>query len=449
MVIDTEDTITAIASASGGALRGIVRISGSDCLRCVDQCFTVDTTNQSLKEVRLPFLASGTINLPRQGTSLPATLYLWPTSRSYTRQPMAELHTMGSPPLLEAVLAEVCRHGARLARPGEFTLRAFLAGRLDLTQAEAVLGVIDAGSEQQLKTALSQLAGGIAGPLAAVRVRLLDLLAHLEAGLDFVDEDIEFISREKLLKELKAAADQIEKVTAQMQSRGDASRAPRVVLFGLPNAGKSSLLNALAGEEAALVSSIAGTTRDFVSRRVCWEGVELELVDTAGRRGNEEDPIDRASQSAAQAQTANCDLRLWCLEAGTALTEEDSSVGSIPPELRVLTKCDLQSPPHLAGFIPTSSRTGEGIAELRSRITAVLAAQPGDSVASTAARCQESLSLAAATLHRAVSATDEQAGEEFVAAEVRAALDDLGHVLGTVYTEDILDRIFSRFCIGK
>ena len=159
MVIDTEDTITAIASASGGALRGIVRISGSDCLRCVDQCFTVDTTNQSLKEVRLPFLASGTINLPRQGTSLPATLYLWPTSRSYTRQPMAELHTMGSPPLLEAVLAEVCRHGARLARPGEFTLRAFLAGRLDLTQAEAVLGVIDAGSEQQLKTALSQLAG--------------------------------------------------------------------------------------------------------------------------------------------------------------------------------------------------------------------------------------------------------------------------------------------------
>jgi tRNA modification GTPase len=404
-----------------------------------------------LRIIKTPSLVSGRLLLPALANYLPATLYLWPGSRSYTQQPTAELHTVGSPPLLEAVLAEVCRQGARLARPGEFTLRAFLAGRLDLTQAEAVLGVIDAGSEQQLKTALSQLAGGIAGPLAAVRGRLLDLLAHLEAGLDFVDEDVEFISQEELLKELSTAVEQVEHVAGQLRTRGDANSVPRVVLFGLPNAGKSSLLNALAGEEAALVSSVRGTTRDFVSRTVSWEGVELQLIDTAGVDDNTKDPIARESQITAQVQTENCDLRLWCVEADTVPDAEVPFADSLTPELHILTKCDLLNLRQKVSnsFLSTSSRTGEGIAELRRRIAGMLSSQPGDSVASTAARCQESLSLAAATLRRAISAAEEQIGEEFVAAEVRAALDDLGRVLGAVYTEDILDRIFSRFCIGK
>lgn len=456
MVIDTEDTIAAIASPAGGALRGVVRLSGPDCLRCVERCFAAEDANMSLREVRFPSLVVGRISVSQLDSYLPATIYLWPGSRSYTRQPTAELHTIGSPPLLEAVLAEVCRQGARLARPGEFTLRAFLAGRLDLTQAEAVLGVIDAGSEQQLKVALSQLAGGIAGPLAAARGRLLDLLAHLEAGLDFVDEDIEFIGREELLEELSVAASQVEQTAAQMHSRGSANAVPRVVLFGLPNAGKSSLLNALAGEEAALVSDVAGTTRDFVSRRVCWGEVELELIDTAGTDGSAADPITRASQSAAHTQTDNCELRLWCVEAPRAPTADLPTAGSFTPELSVLTKCDLlkQSPVESRislgdSFLPTSSQTGEGIDSLRNRIVELLSSRPGDSVASTAARCQESLALAAAALSRAKSAAEEQTGEEFVAAEVRAALDDLGCVLGAVYTEDILDRIFSRFCIGK
>lgn len=454
MLIDTADTIAAIASPAGGALQGIVRISGPDCLRCVERCFAADDAKLVVREFKVPSLIAGRILLSQLDSSLTATLYLWPGSRSYTRQPTAELHTIGSPPLLEAVLTEVCHQGARLARPGEFTLRAFLAGRLDLTQAEAVLGVIDAGSEQQLKVALSQLAGGIAGPLAAAKGRLLDLLAHLEAGLDFVEEDIEFISREALLKELAAAADQVAQVAAQMQSRGSATSVPRVVLFGLPNAGKSSLLNALAGEEAALVSHVAGTTRDFVSRRVCWEGVELELIDTAGQDGSTEDAIGRESQIAAQTQTANSELRLKCVEARTVAATVFPSVESPTSVLFVLTKCDLlDSSQRESVFgnacIPTSSRTGEGLDSLRRRIIELLTSQPAESVASTAARCQESLVLAATAISRAKSAVEEKAGEEFVAAEVRVALDDLGTVLGTVYTEDILDRIFSRFCIGK
>ncbi len=452
MVIDTEDTIAAIAAAAGGALRGIVRISGPQCMEAVWRIFEpVDAENSRVQLIRLPSVILGQIKLPALETSLPATLYLWPGSRSYTRQPTAELHTVGSPPLLEAVLAEVCRQGARLATPGEFTLRAFLAGRLDLTQVEAVLGVIDAGSEQQLKAALSQLAGGIAGPLFAVRSSLLDLLAHLEAGLDFVDEDIEFISRESLLAELLSAAEQVEKIAGQMQSRGDASRVPRVVLCGLPNAGKSSLLNALAGEEVALVSSVAGTTRDFVSRRVCFEGIELELIDTAGLNDAAADEISTHSQFTARMRSANCELRLWCVESTPASAMESPADDSRAPELRILTKCDRLDPTQSmrSTFLPTSCRTGEGIAELRRRIAAALSSQPGDAVASTAARCRESLALASAALRRAIDAAEGKAGEEFVAAEVRAALDDLGHVLGAVYTDDILDRIFSRFCIGK
>lgn len=450
MVVDTEDTITAIASAAGGAFCGIVRISGPRCVEIVGRIFeAADLDNSQLRVVCRASLFSGEVKLSELETSLPATLYLWPSSRSYTRQPTAELHTVGSPPLLEAVLAEVCRHGARLARPGEFTLRAFLAGRLDLTQAEGVLGVIDATSEQQLKTALSQLAGGIAGPLFAVRSSLLDLLAHLEAGLDFVDEDIEFISREELLAELLTSAEQVERISGQMHSRGDSSRVPRVVLFGLPNAGKSSLLNALAGEEAALVSSVAGTTRDFVSRRVCWEGVELDLIDTAGVDRSAEDKISAEAQAAAHTQSENCDLRLWCVEGTAGAAMEIPPADSLVPVLPILTKCDLLSPPHPAGFLPTSSRSGEGIADLRRRIAAALASQPGDAVPSTAARCRESLTLAAAALRWAIATAEEKTGEEFVAAELRAALDDLGQVLGAIYTEDILDRIFSRFCIGK
>jgi tRNA modification GTPase len=450
MIVDTEDTIVAIASAAGGAMRGIVRISGPRCLELVGRVFESGETEASqVQNVRQASLIQGKIKLPALESFLPTMLYLWPNCRSYTRQPTAEFHTIGSPPLLEAVLAEVCRQGARLARPGEFTLRAFLAGRLDLTQAEAVLGVIDAGSEQELKVALSQLAGGIASPLFAVRGNLLDLLAHLEVGLDFVEEEIEFISRASLLAELLEASEQVERVARQLHSRGNASGVPRVVLCGLPNAGKSSLLNALAGEEVALVSSVAGTTRDFVSWRVCLEGVELELMDTAGLDASSENEIARQAQAAARTQSENCDLRLLCVEAAASTTREVPAADSRAAELHILTKCDLLDSTHPPAFLATSSRTGEGIVELRRRIAAALSSQPADSVASTAARCRESLALAAAALCRAIAAAEEAAGEEFVAAEIRAALDDLGQILGTIYTEDILDRIFSRFCIGK
>jgi tRNA modification GTPase len=454
LTFDLDDTIAAIASAPGGARRGIVRLSGPAVSSIVGQVFR-SPSSQTLEPVQAS-CTRGQLTLPRDLPPVPATLYLWPTERSYTRQPSAELHLPGSPPLLEAALEAVCEAGARLAKPGEFTLRAFLAGRLDLTQAEAVLGVIEARGQADLDASLAQLAGGLARPLHDLRERLLDLLAHLEAGLDFVDEDIEFITAEELTRELAAAASQVQGIAEQLHARGEAGRLPRVVLVGRPNAGKSSLFNALAGGEPAIVSPIAGTTRDYVACRVCVEGVECLLIDTAGD-ADTIGPIAAAAQAAMREQAAQADLTLLCVDRSSPLADSQH-VGS-KLRLVVWTKCDLPMAWALEGrwtdqevhpTISTSSRTGQGIDELRRAIASALGSAPAEAaVAGTAERCRDSLRLAADSLRRAAEAARSGLGEELVAAEVRTALDALGQVVGAVYTEDVLDRVFSRFCIGK
>jgi tRNA modification GTPase len=460
--MDLDDTIAAIASAPGGALRGIVRVSGPRCLTCVEQVFE-PAEERVLSQLRAASCLRGEIRLPRGLGRVPATLYLWPTERSYTHQPSAELHLPGSPPLVEAALEAICTAGARLARAGEFTLRAFLAGRLDLTQAEAVLAVIDARGRAELDVALAQLAGGLAQPLRSLRDELLDLLAHLEAGLDFVEEDIEFIDRKQLETQLAAAAERVDRIAAQMQARGQSGQLPRVVLVGPPNAGKSSLLNCLAGSAAAIVSDIAGTTRDFVARRISLPGgEECLLIDTAGlvadaRPGS----ISDAAQEAARRQIDEADLTLLCLDAAighdhgaVATADPCGAEPARPPQIVVWTKCDSLSPAE-AGRLPmgglkTSSRTGEGRGALRQAIAAALESRRTEPVvAGTADRCRESLRLASAALARARQAAEASVGEELVAAEVRLALDELGLVVGAVYTDDVLDRVFSRFCIGK
>jgi len=460
------DTILALASAPGGGVRGILRLSGSAVGEIVGRTFR---TNDGCAKfdpsaIRRPSVIEGRLDLGNH-LLLPTTLHYWPTSRSYTREPVAELHTVGSPPLLQRGLRVLCEAGARPARPGEFTLRAFLAGRIDLTQAEAVLGVIDAHDERELRTALAQLAGGIAGPLQRLREQLLDLLSHLEAGLDFVDEDIEFISAADLQQQLAAATTHVESLVGRLDTRTDAEQTPRVVLLGEPNAGKSSLLNALAESNAALVSPQAGTTRDFVSRRLLIAGQWLEVVDTAGI--SDADRGENSIAAAAQQQTAaageRATIRLVCCDGSrpfssweTAQLEslrEVSPTAENGPTIVVVTKADIArnvSLPQLAcPVVVTSSTTGHGLEDLRTAIATLLAQKSSDIVPQTAVRCRDSLRLAAEALARASEAAADSLGEELVASELRLALDELGQVVGAVYTDDILDRIFSRFCIGK
>ena len=452
MSFDLEDTIAAIASAPGGGLRGIIRLSGPNSIRCLARILH----NSPPSSDRLPTCRRVSAWLGEALGEVPAALYIWPTARSYTRQPACELHLPGSPPLLEAALALACQAGARLARPGEFTLRAFLAGRIDLTQAEAVLGVIDATSTSALHAALAQLAGGLAEPIARLRGELLDCLAHVEAGLDFADEAIEFITPDALRQQLAAAERDVESLEAKLGNRGEAGQRPRIALIGLPNVGKSSLLNALVEGEAALVSEFAGTTRDFLARRIEVSGRECLLIDTAGVTTEQTaGSIAAQAQAMTHEQTKHADLLLLLLDSTRALESwEREQLAALPAERRLIvwTKCDLAargSDQLATEGIATSSVTGQGITELRQAIVQRLAKssdEPGV-VASTADRCRESLRLAGEALRRAQFAAGQ--GEELVAAELWIALEELGSVAGATVTDDLLDRIFTRFCIGK
>lgn len=452
-MLDLDETIAALASAPGGAARAIVRVSGPRTVQCLEKCF-VPQDRERLDEVRRPSAIPGSIALAGVAPALPCTVYLWPSSRSYTRQPTAEIHTLGSPPLVDALLARLCAAGARLARPGEFTLRAFLAGRIDLTQAEAVLGVIDARDQEHLATALAQLAGGLAAPLARLRGELLDVLAQLEAGLDFVEEDIEFISAAQLDESLSAAEDEVNGLLAQMQERTEATDTIRAVLIGPPNVGKSSLFNALGGQRA-LVSDQAGTTRDYLTTRLELDGIVCELVDTAGLETGGSSGLERAAQLTSQRQQARAEIEIVCLDSTRPLNPAEHSLLATEPRgqrIVVFTKCDLPSrAPELQGAVATSSHTRAGLDLLLARLRELVRDdKPAlGVVASTAVRCRVSLRQASEGLAEARRMAQTAAGDELVAAEFRRVLHQLGEVAGEVYTNDILDCIFSRFCIGK
>jgi tRNA modification GTPase len=446
MTLDPTDTIAAVASPPGPGFRGLIRLTGPDAWTIALAGFS------SEGKAALPTVAerrSGRLSVPGLRAALPAAIALWPGPRTYTGQPLAEIHTVGSPPLVNLVLAGCLARGARHAEPGEFTLRAFLAGRIDLTRAEAVLGVIDATTPAQLDAALRQLAGGLAGPIASLRDRLLDLLAHLEANLDFVDEsDVDPLGRAELADDLARASTEMAALADRLRGRDRTEGHPRVVLVGPPNAGKSGLFNALLGQARALVSPRAGTTRDYLSAPCDCDGLTVELVDTAGVE-EASSPLEHQAQLFRTDQARAADLLLDCRSFDT---DAVPPIASDRPRLLVWTKTDLKAlPEHLVGFLATSARTGEGLDALRTAVATALRdrAMEGDLPATTGARCRESLVRASLSLESASQAILSGGGDELAAVDLRQAVDELGKVLGVTVTDDILDRIFRRFCIGK
>lgn len=459
---DTKDTIAARATAPTGGLRGVIRISGPESIAAAGRLLDEAAASQLASQKQAAAIHAD-IRLPGFPTAIEAQILAWPDSRSYTRQPSVEIHTLGSPPILDAILERLLENGARAAQPGEFTLRSFLAGRLDLTQAEAVLGVIDAADQSQLDEALGQLAGGLATPLHSLRDQLIELLAHLEAGLDFVDEDIEFITADQLGSDLRDIESAVARIASQLEGRLDRDALPIVALYGLPNAGKSSLFNTLLGESAAIVSSRSGATRDFVS--AVWQisdSARCLLVDTAGL-DETADGVDALAQQHSGRVRRDAAVRVLCID-GTANNNEPSDdepnngrPAIMPPTLGddatlivIATKADaddftLRDPT----WLPTSSFDSSGLDELRQRIVKQLLSVVDAGRQATAVRCGESLTGVQVALQTALEAAESGLGEELVAAELRLALDDLGRVVGAIYNDDILDRVFSRFCIGK
>ena len=447
--LDPCDTIAAVSSPPGFGFRGVVRLSGPSAWPVALAGFAADREPPA---PRRPSRVTGSYRLERLRPPLPASLLLWPGPRTYTGQPLAEIHTVGAPPLLQLLLAHCLMRGARVAEPGEFTLRAFLSGRIDLTRAEAVLGVIDARSPAQLDAALGQLAGGLASPIVALRDRLLDALAHLEANLDFVDEpDVNDLGRVELAEHLLHGSATTASLADRLRGRDRPDAHPTVVLVGPPNAGKSRLFNALLGQPRALVSPQPGTTRDYLSALLDCDGIFVVLVDTAGEE-TASSSIDALAQSLRADQAARADLLLDCMPADASTI---CSMSTNTPALRVLTKSDLATsplPPH-DSFPLTSSATGRAGLETPGglAIASTLAASTtsGDLPTTTGARCRESLDRASLALATAAESLANGAGDELVSVDLRHAIDELGKVVGAVVTDDILDLIFRRFCIGK
>jgi tRNA modification GTPase len=439
-----DDTIIAVSSAPGSGVRAIVRVGGTRARDVIDRVF-----QHNEPAVRPRHLVSGSVRLSGVHSPLPATLYYFHGPRSYTGQDLAELHTIGSPPLIERLVADLLSAGARPARPGEFTLRAFLAGKKDLPQAEAVNAVIEAGTDTDLTLALAQLAGGVTRPLSTLRDDLLNLLADLEAALDFADEDIEFVGKIETLARLDAALDQLAALARQLDDRTVSGRPVRLVLAGSPNAGKSSLFNALAGGDA-IVSPIPGTTRDYLTGRLELSGVAVELIDTAGWQESA-DTIEEQAQRLGAGATARADLILWCDEHGIFAEPDAERLAATGAEvIRVRTKADLdRRTSTIREGVACSVASSAGTDALRTELAERVAAIARPTLAPSQSRCRHHVAACAEHLRAARNHVAAGDPPELAASALRAALDQLGEMTGAIYTNDLLDRIFSRFCIGK
>lgn len=448
----SEDTIAAVATAPGPAALGVVRVSGPDA-RAV--------ARRILGEGDLePRRASARAAKDASGNALDRVVaVLYPGPATATGEDLLEIAAHGSPAVLDALLAAALAAGARPAAPGEFTRRAFVNGRLDLAQAEAVLDLIAARGERTRREALARLEGGLSRAVAAARAPILALLVELEARLDHPDEDLAPLAPEDYARRLGESRVALARLLAGAE-RARVRDGARVVLVGRPNAGKSSLLNALLGRERAIVSERPGTTRDLLEETASCAGVETVLVDTAGLRADAEDPAEREGVARAEGALASCDAAVLVVDAARApdAADEDARRRVLElasrggrPVLVALNKADLVNDrAALCGGLAVSAVTGEGLEELVRAVARAAGGAPKDEEGeSFAAGARARTALAAALVELDAAAGLPAGQEELAAARLRAANSLLGEVLGEGAPDEVLDQLFARFCVGK
>jgi tRNA modification GTPase len=470
-----DDTIAAISTPIGEGGIGIVRMSGPDAAKIIHCLFL---PGSGIKETGIEprKLCYGHIVDPTTGQAVDEVLAVYmPAPRTFTRQDVVEINGHGGIVALRQILSLCLRQGARLAERGEFTARAFLNGRLDLAQAEAVLDIVQAKTEKSLQAAVDQLAGRLSEQVQAVRATLVDILAYLEACIDFAEDEIP-------AQDIGSVLDQVGKRLNDLLSGADRGiiyrQGVRAAIVGRPNVGKSSLLNCLLRTSRAIVTDIPGTTRDTLEETLNLQGLPVVLVDTAGIVDATADPIERLGIERSRSALSQADLALLILDASQPLTGADRDIAALvgtKPAIAVLNKIDLletqDGDPWTTKveaiqvaighwsldracwpFIPVSALTGQGLEALEQAIVeSVFSGQVTASEAPmvSSSRHKEALNRAVDHVEAAMEAYQADLSPDLIAIDVAVAINSLGEMTGQTASEDLVETIFSNFCIGK
>ena len=445
----TRDTIVALATPPGRGGIAVVRVSGPG---------TTGIATSVISKLPPPRLATLTKFRDERGEALDSGLALYfPAPNSYTGEDVLELHGHGGAVVVDLLLKRILALGARMARPGEFSERAFLNGKMDLLQAEAVADLIDSASETAARSALRSLSGRFSDELHRIVEGLVAVRAYVEVALDFPEEEVDYLADEALARRLQALADDLERLVADTRQANLLRDGVKVVLIGPPNAGKSSLLNSLAQTDRAIVSPVPGTTRDTVELTIQIDGLPVHLVDTAGLREAGEEVEQEGMRRARQA-VREADIAVLVVEDGSS-PAIDAYLAEIPREVRAVVawnKIDLTGSPPTAELASTpaqlklSVKTGAGLPQLEQFLKSAMGFQAaGESPYIARRRHLEAIEAARRHFQNAQAAMRARRSGELLAEDLRLAQRYLGEITGEVTTEDLLGRIFSEFCIGK
>lgn len=457
-----EDTISAVITALGEGAVGIVRISGADALATAEKIFK-SRSGKKLSEYQHHTLVYGHVT-DADGTMVDEVLCVYMQApHSYTAEDVVEIQSHGGIQSLKKILALTYQNGARPAEAGEFTKRAFLNGRIDLTQAEAVMDIIRSRSEASLKLAVRQQNGQLAQELRKLRSKMLDVVINLEAVIDYPEEDIEDVTFDTVAGSIANTAAGIEDLLVHAHTGKILREGLRTAIVGRPNVGKSSLLNALLKEERAIVSEYAGTTRDVIEEQLLLDGVPLVLADTAGIRKTE-DYVEQIGVEKSRRLLQDAELVICVVDGSEGLTAEDEEIlqaASEKPCVIIVNKSDLEIDTTLQQLqerfgidkvMPLSARTNEGIDRFAAWLKNYVYGSEGtlsDGVYVQNARHEELLRQALQSLQDAQRAAQERLPYDCIVIDVRNAIDLLGEITGDTVQDEIINEIFARFCIGK
>ncbi|KXG76379.1 tRNA modification GTPase MnmE [Fervidicola ferrireducens] len=457
-----KDTIAAISTPLGEGGIGIIRISGDDAFRIADKIFVPRKIKPGEMKPRTLYL--GDIIDPETKDTIDEVLVVkYKAPHTYTREDMVEINSHGGFTVQSRILEVVLSCGARMAQPGEFTKRAFLNGRIDLSQAEAVIDVIRAKTERALKVAMDQLRGGLSNRIGELRQDLIKVLAHIEASIDFPEDDIPGLDSATIAMEVKDLREKLEEILRKSKAGKIVREGLSTVILGRPNVGKSSLLNSLLREKRAIVTDIPGTTRDIIEEYINIKGIPVKIIDTAGIRETL-DEVEKIGVKKALEYLEKAELVLLMFDASEELKKEDLDIVELVKDkfvILVVNKVDLPEKIDMEKLEKTfperkiiriSALKEEGIEELKEAIFQAVTKEIGsldEGVMVTRARHSQAIQKAVDALKRAEGALKESIPMEVVAMEVREALEFLGEITGDNVGEDVIKAIFENFCIGK